>query len=59
MTQDLLSILGFWFSYSFQLWNSFKIPGTNFSPAGWMIFGASAYIGINFIIGLFSGGKDD
>lgn len=57
MTPDLLNVLGFWFGWSFMFWQNFKIPGTNVTGAGMLLFTASAIIGIRFLKKMF--GDDD
>lgn len=59
MTQDLLQILGFWFSKSFEFFTAVKIPGTNVTCAGMLLFIASATIGIKFLKKMFGGYNED
>lgn len=59
MTQDLLQVLSFWFTRSFQFFTSLKIPGTNVTCAGMLLFIASATIGIRLIKSMFGDSHED
>lgn len=53
MTQDFFTTLVSWFKWGWELMTSIYLPGTNVTPAGMLLFGASAVIGIRFVKGLF------
>lgn len=38
MTADALSVLGLLFGTIWKLFTSFRIPGTDVTPAGWILF---------------------
>ena len=59
MTQDLLQTLSFWFTQAAKFWFTVRLPGTNVSCGGMLLFISSAYIGLKFLQGLFSGGHDN
>ena len=60
MTSNFFLALKFWFETAWNLMTSFYIPGTNVTPAGMILFGASAYIGIKFIKYIFfTGGVNE
>lgn len=54
MTQNFLILLQTLFNSAWKLLTSFYVPGTNVTPAGILIFIASAVIGIKFFKRLFS-----
>lgn len=59
MTNNFFLALQWWFSSAWRLFTSFYIPGTNVTPAGMLLFGASAYVGVKFVKYIFfTGGSD-
>lgn len=46
MTQDAYSIISTTFAQIWRLFNSWFIPGTNVTPAGWFLFLIVAGLGI-------------
>lgn len=60
MTSNFYEALQWWFTSAWRLLTSFYIPGTNVTPAGMLLFGAAAIIGLRFIKSIFStGGSND
>lgn len=49
MTNDFYLCLQWWFQSAWRLLTSFYFPGTNVTPAGMLLFGASAVIGFRFL----------
>lgn len=54
MFVSTIQLLGVVFQSAWTLLTCFYIPGTNVTPAGLLIFVASAVIGIHFVKRLFS-----
>lgn len=54
MFASTLQVLGVIFQSAWTLLTSFYIPGTNVTPAGLLIFIASAIIGLHFVKRLFN-----
>lgn len=57
MTQDFLNGLSMIFNIGWSLLTSFKIPGTNVTPAAFMLFVMVSGISLKFLVNLFGHGS--
>lgn len=56
MTSDFLSGLNMIFKIGWDLLTSFYIPGTNVTPAGFMLFVVVSGLSLKFLLSLFGVG---
>lgn len=52
MTSNAILAIQCIFSESWRLFNSWHIPGTNISPASWLVFAVVFYIGLKMVFGI-------
>lgn len=52
MTSNAILAIRCIFEQSWRLFTSWHIPGTNISPAAWLIFAVVFYIGLKMVFGI-------
>lgn len=52
MTSNAIMAIRCIFEQTWRLFNSWHIPGTNISPASWLIFAVVFFIGLKMVFGI-------
>lgn len=52
MTENAIAAVSCIFRESWRLFTSWHIPGTNVSPAAWLVFAVVFYIGLKMVFGI-------